>query len=110
MPILVSMVPAPIGPVLAMAYSPINRGVVRFAPGTATTDAFTFINGSFPADVCDGADSDDDDLVGCDDPDCWGRCTPTCPPFTSCVDGPGCGDGACDVVLEDAALCPVDCG
>ena len=54
-------------------------------------------------------DGDGDGFMGCNDPDCWGRCTPTCPPATSCVAGPRCGDGLCDVVYEDTLICGVDC-
>ena len=71
-------------------------------------------------------DSDGDGLGGCDDPDCWGRCTPSCPPSTTRVDmatsstlawpvacavrgARYCGDGSCNQPLEDRALCPADC-
>lgn len=70
-----------------------------------------------PPDAClAGIDSDGDGLIACGDgvtladPDCWGTCTPTCPPATSCDPGaPRCGDGACDQPREDAARCPADC-
>ncbi|MEZ4368873.1 MAG: hypothetical protein R2939_21730 [Kofleriaceae bacterium] len=58
-------------------------------------------------------DVDGDGLAGCDDPDCWGRCQPRCPPATSCTPAPGgpigCGDGVCDPSLEVLRLCAVDC-
>jgi hypothetical protein len=55
------------------------------------------------------ADDDHDGLAGCADPDCWGRCSPTCPPATSCTtDAPHCGDGTCGPV-EDRKICPQDC-
>jgi hypothetical protein len=55
-------------------------------------------------------DLDGDQLTGCDDPDCWARCAPTCPPGTSCPAGhPHCGDGICDTALEDARMCTADC-
>jgi len=53
-----------------------------------------------------GADEDGDGLAGCEDPDCWGRCSPLCPPATSC--SPRCGDATCDP-LEDRLICPQDC-
>lgn len=65
-----------------------------------------------PTETCTLAtvDADGDGLFGCDDPDCFGRCTPRCPPAASCGTGlPGCGDGTCDAQLEDYALCPADC-
>ncbi|HTR49845.1 MAG TPA: DUF4215 domain-containing protein [Kofleriaceae bacterium] len=64
---------------------------------------------SYPADACIDVDTDGDGLVGCADPDCWARCTPLCPPRSSCdPSAPHCGDGICSV-LEDARLCPEDC-
>lgn len=58
-----------------------------------------------------GLDGDHDGLVGCEDPDCWGRCTPECPPNSSCsVDADRCGDGTCNPALESPRLCPQDCG
>ncbi len=54
-------------------------------------------------------DRDGDGLAGCDDPDCWARCTPLCPPMASCTaPDPRCGDGACSRV-EDYLICPADC-
>jgi hypothetical protein len=72
-------------------------------------------------------DEDHDGRGGCSDPDCWGRCTPLCSPYTatdaltqtsvawpaSCAiafpDAPRCGDAVCNVDLEDRFLCPQDC-
>ena len=54
-------------------------------------------------------DRDGDGLAGCADPDCFGRCVPTCAPNTSCpATAPRCGDGSCSLT-EDAQLCPADC-
>ncbi|CAN5866379.1 hypothetical protein BH11MYX2_BH11MYX2_34030 [soil metagenome] len=54
-------------------------------------------------------DEDGDGLAGCLDPDCWGTCTPGCPPGTTCDPAlPHCGDGVCSA-LEDYSRCPVDC-
>jgi cysteine-rich repeat protein len=96
----------------ALAYDAWSRRLVSHGSDDATW-AFAFINGAYPPEVCAGdeLDSDGDGLAGCADPDCWARCTPTCPPDASCSDdAPRCGDGACAPGLEDAALCPADCG
>jgi hypothetical protein len=63
-------------------------------------------------EVCQhGHDIDGDGLVGCADPDCWGYCTPLCPPGAECDDElPHCGDGACNTALETCRMCPEDCG
>jgi len=71
--------------------------------------AHTFSSHSRPADRCGNTDTDGDSLVGCDDPDCWPRCTPLCPPRTTCpASAPRCGDDSCGLV-EDSVLCPADC-
>jgi cysteine-rich repeat protein len=57
-------------------------------------------------------DYDGDTLAGCDDPDCWGQCTPLCPPGADpgCASStPSCGDGEC-LGVESCGLCPEDCG
>jgi cysteine-rich repeat protein len=84
-------------------------------------------------------DSDNDGRFGCGptvlhptakpDPDCWGRCTPFCPPTTEAKDPadptkklkwpqscavvypgqPYCGDGVCSTPLETPDLCVADC-
>lgn len=56
-------------------------------------------------------DGDGDGLFGCDDPDCYARCSSACNPLRmSCEDGVAhCGDGTCDSA-EDCSLCPTDCG
>lgn len=42
-------------------------------------------------------DFDGDGTAGCTDEDCWKRCTPLCPPGTSCpASAIRCGDSACD--------------
>ncbi|MBA3460065.1 MAG: hypothetical protein H0T46_08905 [Deltaproteobacteria bacterium] len=64
-----------------------------------------------PPEACARAtdDMDGDGLAGCMDPDCWGRCTPLCPPGRTCAaDAPRCGNTTCDP-LEDHVLCPGDC-
>jgi hypothetical protein len=68
-----------------------------------------FSSAAHPADSCLDTDTDGDGLVGCADPDCWGRCQPFCPPRTTCdTSTPHCGDGTCSA-LEDYRLCPADC-
>jgi hypothetical protein len=57
-----------------------------------------------------GLDGDGDGLAGCADPDCWGRCDPLCPPFTTCAaNRPRCGDAVCNAFLENNMICPADC-
>jgi hypothetical protein len=34
--------------------------------------------------AADATDTDGDELVGCQDPDCWRQCTPSCPAGVSC--------------------------
>jgi hypothetical protein len=74
------------------------------------TLSFAYSSAAAPHDSCDAAmDTDGDGLVGCADPDCWGRCAPLCPPGEVCDPAaPHCGDGTCSV-LEDHKLCPDDC-
>jgi cysteine-rich repeat protein len=96
-------------------YDPIRHGLVMFG-GEALA---TFLNDTWmlrwesatPDEVCDGtSDADGDGLVGCDDPDCWGLCTPHCMPGTICDPSfPHCGDGVCNPALETPTLCPSDC-
>jgi cysteine-rich repeat protein len=97
-----------------IVYDPVRGGVVVFG-GTAgvieyeDTWLHQFASQAFPADHCVDVDTDGDLLIGCADPDCWGRCTPMCPPRTTCdPQAPRCGDGACSA-LEDHRLCAVDC-
>jgi cysteine-rich repeat protein len=89
-----------------------------------------------PPDDCHSwdLDSDSDGYFGCGDsthppdPDCWERCTPECGPSTTASDlvtmstvawpascaiaypaAPRCGDGNCNLNVEDKYLCPIDC-
>jgi len=60
-------------------------------------------------DRCIETDTDGDMLVGCEDPDCAGRCTPLCIVGQACdVALPHCGDGTCSDV-ENHRVCGVDC-
>ena len=57
-----------------------------------------------------GVDTDGDSLIGCNDPDCWAYCTPSCPPGAACdLTAPHCGDGVCNEHLETYRFCPQDC-
>jgi cysteine-rich repeat protein len=81
------------------------------ASGTSLVDTWVhrYTSQDVTIDRCTDIDTDGDQLVGCADPDCWGRCTPLCPPRITCDPTlPHCGDGACSV-LEDHRLCPADC-
>jgi cysteine-rich repeat protein len=97
-------------------FDPVRGGVVVFggATGTTGTSDQTWIlrrESLSPREDCRLVeDRDRDTLAGCDDPDCWGRCSPTCPPDTSCAaSSPRCGDAACDPIQEDRLICPDDC-
>ena len=102
----------------AMSYG-YPRGVALW-DGSASAGAqplntwqFRYESPGQPAEACRSpiVDHDGDGLLGCDDPDCWGHCTPLCPPGTSCpADAPRCGDGTCNASLESCRLCPGDCG
>lgn len=100
-----------------MAYDAIHRQMVMFGGETTATvnagDTWvrSFESGAPTAERCIFAteDSDGDGLIGCADPDCYGRCNPLCRPGMTCDPAdPHCGDGTCGPV-EDSALCPSDC-
>jgi len=81
------------------------------ALGSAQTWRLNYASSAAPPERCvsAGVDADGDGLEGCSDPDCWGRCTPLCPPGATCpATAPRCGDGSCAAV-EDYLLCPADC-
>jgi cysteine-rich repeat protein len=88
------------------AYDAARAELVMFA---GTTWVHRYVSPIYPPDQCEGVDTDGDGLTGCADPDCWGRCTPLCPPRAPCdPSGPRCGDGTCSM-LEEHLLCPIDC-
>ncbi|HEY4179120.1 MAG TPA: DUF4215 domain-containing protein [Kofleriaceae bacterium] len=102
----------------ALAYDSIRRALVVYgglpsATAGADTWTYSYQSGAHPAEACRVStfDTDGDGLAGCADPDCWGRCDPTCPPRSpTCVAGrPRCGDGACNTAIEDYLICPGDC-
>jgi N-acetylneuraminic acid mutarotase len=106
----------------AMAYDAARGEVVLFGgdngSGITNDESWTFQHTAGVADACTpGFDGDGDGLVGCDDPDCWGFCTPHCPvnstplwPTDCDTAQPHCGDGVCNPFLETPRLCPGDCG
>lgn len=125
-------------------FAPLNA-ILMFGGETdngASNDTwkFGFIQTLDSMDTCGAAspDADQDGRVACGataaapttlpDPDCWGRCTPHCPPWTTAEDAstmttlawpascalafpaaPYCGDGQCATALETSSLCPQDC-
>ena len=101
----------------AMAYHATGKTTVVFGgtedERTNDTLAFRYRRAGDPGEACrlGTIDYDGDGVQGCDDPDCWGLCTPLCPPDTSCApNAPVCGDGTCNGSLESCRLCPGDCG
>ena len=100
----------------AMVYDEARQELVMFG-GTTTAGRIAEIWGyrqdavAVVDDSCTGKDDlDGDDLVGCDDPDCWGACDPSCPPASACPGArPRCGDGACGTPRETIDNCPDDC-
>ncbi len=101
-----------------LAYSTLLGGSVLFggilaSPETLFDDTWLLrFDGPGDHETClYGIDADGDSFIGCDDADCWGYCTPTCPPGTICDSAsPRCGDGTCNTSLETCRLCPQDCG
>lgn len=108
----------------AVAFDPVAGELVLF--GGSRPDAFDLdrtwslrLASPYPAalypleDCTADVDADGDGAVGCDDPDCWARCAPGCPPAApACdvtADERGCGDGVCNLVLELGELCAADC-
>ncbi len=99
----------------ALVYDTSRQHAVLFggSAGGVSSQTWTF---GFPdivvAEACSsGIDYDGDGVVGCADSDCWGVCTPLCPPAVNVATCPAtstCGDGVCTVV-EDCRSCPADC-
>jgi hypothetical protein len=96
-----------------LAFDTKTNSVLLVNPGQGLeTKHYTFAS-EYPAEQCVvDEDADHDDLSACDDPDCFGRCYPTCSATYSDCDrnvGPHCGDGTCNPTYEDYLLCPGDC-
>jgi hypothetical protein len=101
----------------AVAYDRARRRLFAFGGTTNGSTGLSDVwdlhwESNLPEEVCTlGGDADRDQLIGCDDGDCWGYCDPTCPPGTSCVSTRArCGDATCTTPLESCRSCPVDCG
>ncbi len=100
----------------SVAYDTVGRQLIVFGGGGLTgyrndTWSMRYEAPLEPEERCALADEDldGDGAAGCADPDCWARCTPRCPPATSCDPStPRCGDAECSTV-EDTLLCPADC-
>jgi cysteine-rich repeat protein len=89
-----------------------SRAVMVLVGGTpAHGDTWRLRSEPVAAESCGtGYDADGDGVIGCDDPDCAGRCDPLCATIGECTgDRPHCGDGTCSA-LESCRLCPGDCG
>ncbi len=106
----------------AGVYDPARANHVIFgglSSNSSTIDTHTFQFTAGVRESCTtGFDGDGDGLVGCEDPDCWAYCTPTCAPTqvaswpADCdisAAPPRCGDGSCNAALENRNLCPADC-
>jgi hypothetical protein len=99
-----------------MAYDAARGRVILFGgwDGSLLGDTWLtqYRSRTSPDESCRfGRDTDGDGLIGCDDPDCWAYCTPSCPPGAPCdPTAPHCGDGVCNQHLETYRLCPQDCG
>ncbi len=115
-----SQVLAPVRPGFRQGHSLVplgdGTGVLAFggllSSGTGSADLWRLRwTSSSTYEQCAGSfDADGDGLTGCADPDCWARCTPMCPPGTTCdASWPRCGDGVCNAALEDCRICPQDC-
>jgi cysteine-rich repeat protein len=106
---------APLAPMLvAMVYDQVRQEMVmvgRFGNNSQNESwRFSFVNPVALPDACGGQDTDRDGALGCDDPDCRGKCFPTCTPGTVCSKtSDACGDSVCNRDLENYLLCPSDC-
>jgi hypothetical protein len=113
----VGLASAPLGRTAAAATYDRVRGKVLVFGGTPDAGAalgdlwaYGFASTDGPAEACTvNIDRDADGLAGCADPDCWGRCEPSCPPGASCsLSRERCGNGDCTAV-ENHVNCYVDC-
>jgi len=97
-----------------MVYDPKSRSLVQLGAMPQDTLWRFQYRGSGIDEVCTAVVDRDGDLAfGCEDPDCWSRCTPECPPGALCsASEMSCGDGLCNDFssLETCRLCEEDCG
>lgn len=99
--------------ILAFAGGNISSRLFRVAGGLADIWRLRY-QGATRYEICtENFDNDGDGLVGCDDRDCWARCTPLCEPHViigDCrLDQPRCGDGVCAPERENCRNCSQDC-
>jgi hypothetical protein len=110
--------PLPAGPypTMGLTYDPFHPGLSLFRSSYTTSDQwiFRYQQSGMPDEDCQArVDDDKDGLSGCADPDCWGICTPLCPPHSKleCYSNtPRCGDGEKNSALENCRNCPEDMG
>jgi cysteine-rich repeat protein len=109
LPIPFSRDPDVLGP--NAVYESLRGRTLVFANSDAPTWELSYHAEGELYEVCQhGRDVDGDGLIGCADPDCWGYCTPFCPPGAECDEAqPRCGDGTCNTALETCRMCPGDC-
>lgn len=101
---------------LGMAYDASRARTTLFvgSPGSAQFETwhFRFERQEVDEERCQfGFDGDGDGKLGCDDPDCFGACSPLCnATFMTCDSSwPRCGDTFCNAT-ESMRACPADCG
>lgn len=104
----------------AAAFDAVRGRVVLFGGGDSfpiQNDAiwqFSYERDEQVYETClHGFDNDGDGLIGCNDPDCWSYCSPSCPPDSASgceTSFPHCGDMICNDQLETCVSCPQDCG
>jgi hypothetical protein len=105
----------------AATSAPDGAGILIFGGDAVSTPTVPHVrfadtwrlrwDGDVGYEACTDRDGDGDSKIGCDDPDCWWSCSPTCPPRTTCSTGaPRCGDLVCNDSLETCYSCPTDCG
>jgi hypothetical protein len=78
--------PMPIALSATPVYAPSRGEMLLF--GTVSSSLVLLhhrYESAVPYETCEpGVDADRDGRAGCDDPDCWWKCTPTCPPYATC--------------------------
>jgi cysteine-rich repeat protein len=118
---------APAAAASVAQYDPVRQRTMLFFSGMQpSTWSYSLAAQVAQPELCiAGLDTDGDNLIACGDgvhpntadPDCFGRCYPTCALSSAiqsepCDSAPGyahCGDGVCNPSFEDEFLCPTDC-